>query len=170
MSFKNDIGNHIDGLELYLQSHLPNQTSDHLGPLSQTVMQTTPPPTATDPCRPAVTVTIPPVSNVTNQSIMLPAAAIDPKHLVIVKLGDEEFACDHTQVNDPPMRHFSNNISGLFEHWHCSDYLVVNGRGIPIKYWPEFYKAKKGFKAGAWKAIRVEWGNWKVNFNISLLI
>ena len=115
-----------------------------------------------------VTTTIPPISNIAN--ITLPAAAIDPKHLAIVKLGDEEFACDRTQINDPPARHFSDNISGLFEHWHCSDYLVVNGRGIPIKYWPEFYKAKKGFKAGTWKAIRVEWGNWKVNFNISLLI
>jgi hypothetical protein len=170
VSFKNDIGNRIDGLELYLRSHFPNQTSDDFGLLSQRVTQTTSPLTATDPRRPAVTVAIPPVSNLTNQSITLPAAAIDPKHLAIVKLGDEEFACDRTQVNDPPARHFSDNISGLFEHWHHSDYLVVNGRGIPIKYWPEFYKAKKGFKAGAWKAICVEWGNWKVNFHILLLI
>jgi len=167
MSFKNDIGNRIDGLELYLRSHFPNLASDHFGPLSQRVTPLTP--TAPHP-PPMVTATIPPISNITNQSITLPAAAIDPKHLAVVKLGDEEFACDRTQVNDPPARHFSDNISGLFEHWHCSDYLVVNGRGIPIKYWPEFYKAKKGFKAGAWKAIRVEWGNWKVNFNISLLI
>jgi hypothetical protein len=96
--------------------------------------------------------------------LTLPAVAIDPKNLAIVKLGEEEFACDRTTVPDPPARHFSNNISGLFEHWHCSDHLIVNGRGIPLKYWPEFYRAKKGFKAGAWKAICVEWGNWKVTF------
>jgi hypothetical protein len=39
-------------------------------------------------------------------------------------------------------------------------------QGIPIKYWPELYQAKKGFKSGAWKAIRVKWGNWKVILSI----
>jgi hypothetical protein len=96
--------------------------------------------------------------------LTLPAVAIDPKNLAIVKLGKEEFACNCTTVPDPPARHFSNNISGLFEHWHRSDHLIVNGQGIPLKYWPKFYWAKKGFKAGAWKAIHVEWGNWKVTF------
>jgi hypothetical protein len=85
--------------------------------------------------------------------------------LAVVKLGGEDFAIDRTSVPDPPAMHFSNDISGLFQHWNSSDCLVVNGRGIPIKYWPEFYQAKRGFKAGAWKAIRVEWGNWKVMFH-----
>jgi hypothetical protein len=173
MSFKSDIGNRIDGLELYLRSHFPNPTSDHFGPLSRRVTGETTSKsalTATDSRIPMVTAAGSPISNIANRGITLPAAAIDPKHLAIVKLGDEEFICDRTQVNDPPARHFSDNISGLFEHWHHSDYLVVNGRGIPIKYWPEFYKAKKGFKAGTWKAIRVEWGNWKVNFHILLPI
>ena len=92
----------------------------------------------------------------------MPASAIDPEKVVTVMLGDEEFAFDRTTVNDPPAKHFSEDIDGLFEQWNNSDLLVVNGRSIPIKYWPQFYQAKKGIKSGAWKAIRVEWGNWKV--------
>jgi hypothetical protein len=97
------------------------------------------------------------------QSVTCTAESIPQDKLAIVKLGDEEFAVDRTQIPDPPAKHFSHDIPGLFEQWHHSNCLVVNGRGIPIKHWPQFYQAKKGFKSGAWKAIRVEWGNWKVN-------
>jgi len=89
-------------------------------------------------------------------------APIDPEKVATVMLGDEEFAFDRTAVDDPPAKHFSEDIDGLFKQWNDSNLLVVNGRGIPIKYWPQFYQAKKGIKSGAWKAIRVEWGNWKV--------
>jgi len=95
--------------------------------------------------------------------LTLPVASINPERLATVQLGNEEFIVDRTLVPDPPAKHFSSNIPGLFEEWHQSNSLVVNGHGIPIKYWPEFYQAKKGFKSGAWKAIRVEWGNWKVS-------
>jgi hypothetical protein len=110
------------------------------------------------------------ISHISNQ-VALPAAAIDPKNVVTVQLGDRKFSFDRTMVDDPPAKHFSEDIEGLFEHWNNSSLLVVNGHGIPIKYWPEFYQAKKGFKSGAWKAIRVEWGNWKVSlFVVSNLL
>lgn len=116
---------------------------------------------------PALADSIANISCPSDQTVTLVAAEINPKNLAIIKLGDEEFACDRTQISDPPAKHFSNNISELFQQWHQSEYLVVNGRGIPIKYWPEFYQAKKGFKSGAWKAIRVEWGNWKVSIHFT---
>lgn len=91
-----------------------------------------------------------------------PAAEIFPGHLAVLKLGDEELAVDQTTVPDPPAITFSQDLSALFTEWHCSDKLVVNGRGIPIKYWPLFYHSKHGIKRGAWKALRTVWGNWKV--------
>jgi hypothetical protein len=97
------------------------------------------------------------VSHISN-----PAAEIDPKNVATVQLGDNKFSFDRTTVDDPPAKHFSEDIEGLFEQWNNLSLLIVNGHGIPIKYWPKFYQAKKGFKSGAWKAIRVEWGNWKV--------
>jgi hypothetical protein len=40
----------------------------------------------------------------------------------------------------------------------------VNGHGIPIKYWGEFFKKlKTRSKNSAWDSIKVEWGNWKVS-------
>ncbi|KAF7980680.1 hypothetical protein HWV62_37115 [Athelia sp. TMB] len=91
----------------------------------------------------------------------IPASEIFPGHLRILKLGDEELAVDQTAVPDPPAITFSQDLSALFTEWHCSDRLVVNGRGIPIKYWPLFYHSKHGIKCGAWKALRTVWGNWK---------
>jgi hypothetical protein len=105
-----------------------------------------------------------PVLPISNPAML--SEAIDPKKLATVKLGDEEFAFDRTKVADPPAKHFSEDINGLFEQWHSSNLLVVNGHGIPIKYWPHFYQAKRGFKLGVWKAIRVEWGNWKASINL----
>jgi hypothetical protein len=100
----------------------------------------------------------------TSRRVTLPATSIDPEKLTFAKLEDEDFAFDRTDVSDPPAKHFSDDIPGLFQQWHHSDLLIVNGRGIPIKFWPEFYRAKKGIKQGAWKLIRVEWGNWKVTY------
>jgi len=39
----------------------------------------------------------------------------------------------------------------------------INGRGIPVKYWDVFYKKRnRHVETDAWKAIKVQWGNWKV--------
>jgi len=125
-------------------------------------MSCAPPASATQLHAPAPMVLTNNVISCISNQITLPAAAIDPKNMVIVQLGDSEFSFDQTMVDDPPAKHFSEDIEGLFEQWNNSSLLIVNGHRIPIKYWPEFYQAKKGFKSGAWKAIRVEWGNWKV--------
>lgn len=92
----------------------------------------------------------------------IPASEIAPQNLIILKLGDDELAVDQTAVPDPPAIVFSQDLSALFAQWHCSDALVVNGRGIPIKYWPVLYHVKHGIKRSAWKALRTNWGNWKV--------
>jgi hypothetical protein len=150
--------------------HFPNTAPDSehfIAPSPSMVPQTVSHMAADLHLLPAMAGSMPKIPCPSNQRATLAAAAIDPKNLAVVKLGDEEFACDRTQISDPPAKHFSNNISGLFQQWHQSEYLVVNGRGIPIKYWPEFYQAKKGFKSGAWKAIRVEWGNWKVSVYVT---
>jgi hypothetical protein len=65
-------------------------------------------------------------------------------------------------VPSPPTVHLSKDINRLCEEWEESNLLVVNGHGIPVKYWGEFYKKGKGVKTAAWDVLRVEWGNWKV--------
>ncbi|KAG1751026.1 hypothetical protein EDB19DRAFT_1574887, partial [Suillus lakei] len=61
----------------------------------------------------------------------------------------------------PPTVHLSKDINQLCEEWEKSNLLVVNGCGIPVKYWGEFYKKGKGVKTAAWDALQVERGNWK---------
>lgn len=117
---------------------------------------------ATSISTPAASV-IPSVTSMTlTHGRSIPASEISPQNLVVLTLGDDELAVDRTTVPDPPSIVFSHDLSALFAAWHCSDALVVNGRGIPIKYWPLFYHAKNGIKGGAWKALRTIWGNWKV--------
>lgn len=93
-----------------------------------------------------------------NQNISL-------KNRCRIFLGDEEFVFDKSKVPPPPMQHFSRNITQLFHEWDKSDLLVINGRGIPVKYWCEVYKRKTGVPAaqqGVWDGLKVTWGNWKV--------
>ncbi|KAG0694258.1 hypothetical protein DFH29DRAFT_880845 [Suillus ampliporus] len=61
----------------------------------------------------------------------------------------------------PPAVRFSTDVSALFREWHCSTYLVVNRRGIPIKYWGEVYKKCAGENSKAWALRKVQWGQWK---------
>ncbi|OBZ68156.1 hypothetical protein A0H81_11958 [Grifola frondosa] len=82
-------------------------------------------------------------------------------NLKMVILGNEEFTFDKTQVPDPPLRHFSKDISCLFREWEDSELLKVHGRPIPVKYWSVIYKKSAGAKAKAWAAMKKEWGNWK---------
>ncbi|KAG1747414.1 hypothetical protein EDB19DRAFT_1949199 [Suillus lakei] len=94
-------------------------------------------------------------------STSLPPEVIPPENLGIAHLGQEQFSYDRTTVPSPPTVHLSKDINWLCEEWEESNLLVVNGRGIPVKYWGEFYKKGKGVKTAAWDALRVEWGNWK---------
>lgn len=91
-----------------------------------------------------------------------PQEVIPPENLGVAQLGSEQFSYNKAAVPSPPTMHLSGDISRLCREWEESNLLVVNGRGIPIKYWGEFYKKGKGIKTTAWDALRVEWGNWKV--------
>ncbi|TDL15194.1 hypothetical protein BD410DRAFT_845401 [Rickenella mellea] len=85
--------------------------------------------------------------------------SVENTHTAI--LGDEEFHYSPSMVPDVPAVQFASDLGQLFREWHSSERLQVNGRGIPIKYWPEFYKKRKGVKEHAWAAIRNQWTNWK---------
>ncbi|KAJ7227547.1 hypothetical protein C8J57DRAFT_947455, partial [Mycena rebaudengoi] len=77
---------------------------------------------------------------------------------------NEKFTFDITRVPNPPNIHFSGDIPRLFREWESSTLLMVNGRGIAIKYWALFYQRRKqgrNVKNGAWDRIRTVWGNWK---------
>ena len=113
--------------------------------------------------------TTPPSINLTHRdSVSVPVITsqlgelIPDENLGTARLGDEAFQFDKTKVPDPPTIHLSKDIDRLCREWEDSTLLVVNGHGIPVKYWPEFYKKGKGAKTSAWQALRVEWGNWKV--------
>ncbi|KAG1749365.1 hypothetical protein EDB19DRAFT_1825584 [Suillus lakei] len=95
------------------------------------------------------------------KSVPLPPEIIPPENLGIAHLGQEQFLYDRTTVPSPPTVHLSKDINQLCEEWEKSNLLVVNGCGIPVKYWGEFYKKGKGVKTAAWDALQVEWGNWK---------
>ncbi|KAG1858744.1 hypothetical protein DFJ58DRAFT_658634 [Suillus subalutaceus] len=91
----------------------------------------------------------------------VPQQSIPSAKLRVALLGDERFEYDKTRVPEPPTIHLSKDIDRLCKEWESSNLLHVGGRGIPVKYWGEFYKRAKGAKTTAWDALRVEWGNWK---------
>lgn len=95
-------------------------------------------------------------------NIPLPESAIPPEHLRFFTLGDTTFPFDKTQVPNPPGVNFSDDLSRLFQEWHKSDLLIVNGHGIPVKHWPWFYQKKMGIRPAVWAIIRMKWLNWKV--------
>ncbi|KAG1879739.1 hypothetical protein F4604DRAFT_1679332 [Suillus subluteus] len=74
--------------------------------------------------------------------------------LGIALLNGERFEYDKTQVPEPPTIHLSQDIDQLCKEWESSNLLCVGGRGIPVKYWGEFYKRGKGVKNTAWDALR----------------
>ncbi|TDL16534.1 hypothetical protein BD410DRAFT_844347 [Rickenella mellea] len=86
-------------------------------------------------------------------------SSVENTHTTI--LGNEEFHYNPSMVPDVPAVRFAADLGQLFCEWHSSERLQVNGRGIPIKYWPEFYKKRKGVKEHAWAAVRNQWTNWK---------
>ncbi|KAG1865940.1 hypothetical protein F4604DRAFT_2025286 [Suillus subluteus] len=96
-----------------------------------------------------------------SKSRIMPRDPIHSHKLGIALLNGERFEYDKTQVPEPPTIHLSRDIDRLCKEWESSNLLCVGGRGIPVKYWGEFYKRGKGVKNTAWDALRVEWGNWK---------
>ncbi|OAX32032.1 hypothetical protein K503DRAFT_777073 [Rhizopogon vinicolor AM-OR11-026] len=91
---------------------------------------------------------------------------ISAKNLAIAHLGGEGFAYDKSTLQGPPLIHLSGNIERLFREWEFSDLFIVNGHGIPVKYWGEFFKKSKTHGGNsAWDSIKVEWGNRKMCHN-----
>jgi hypothetical protein len=96
----------------------------------------------------------------------LPREKIPAANLAIARLGDEDFAYDKSKLQVPPLIHLSKDIQQLCQEWESSKLLVVNGRGIPVKFWGEFFKkSKTRMEFSAWDSIKVEWGNWKVSYS-----
>ncbi|KAF8417536.1 hypothetical protein L210DRAFT_3767239 [Boletus edulis BED1] len=80
-------------------------------------------------------------------------AHLDPPHT--------EFTFDIRYIPDPPAINFSNDIDRLFREWEVSTLLVINGHGVPVKHWGQFYKKAVGAKDTAWDALKTKWGKWK---------
>ncbi|KAG1877245.1 hypothetical protein F4604DRAFT_1924320 [Suillus subluteus] len=95
------------------------------------------------------------------ETAAVPMQSIPPSNLAVLQLDDGELAFDKTTVMPPPAVRFSTDISALFREWHHSTYLVVNGRGIPIKFWGDVYKKCTGQNSKAWALRKVQWGQWK---------
>ncbi|KAG1721165.1 uncharacterized protein EDB91DRAFT_1230884 [Suillus paluster] len=91
----------------------------------------------------------------------VPTQSIPPSNLAVLQLDNGELAFDKTTVMPPPAVRFSTDISALFREWHHSTYLVVNGRGIPVKFWGDVYKKCTGQNSKAWALRKVQWGQWK---------
>lgn len=93
---------------------------------------------------------------------------------VSVRIGDEDFSFDPASVPDVPTVSYSQKLDDLFKHWDTildkrDAYLVVEGRGIPVKYWPEFYNKRKGMtNPSSWDAKKGQWGKWRVRALILL--
>lgn len=97
------------------------------------------------------------------ETAAVPTQSIPPSNLAVLQLDDGELAFDKTTVMPPPAVRFSTDISALFREWHHSTYLVVNGRGIPVKFWGDVYKKCTGQNSKAWALRKVQWGQWKVS-------
>jgi hypothetical protein len=111
-----------------------------------------------------------PTSNPVSQSLpnLVPSLSstsltdIDPAEIVTVQLADGPFLFHKSKAHPPPAQRFSRDIPNLFREWEVSNLLQIDGKGIPVKDWDKIYKKKVGLFLQAWKAIRVQWGNWKV--------
>ncbi|KAH7891082.1 hypothetical protein F5I97DRAFT_1827040 [Phlebopus sp. FC_14] len=86
---------------------------------------------------------------------------IPVKDLSIAQLSDKDFPFDKTKLPDPPTVHLSKDIDRLCREWEQSTLLVVNRRGNPVQYWPEFYKKVKGASGGIGSNSKDEWFSYK---------
>ncbi|KAH9858618.1 hypothetical protein C2E23DRAFT_880083 [Lenzites betulinus] len=76
---------------------------------------------------------------------------IAPENLLIFDIDGEVLPFDKTTVPNPPPINFSDDLPRLF----------LNGRGIGVKHWAQFYKKRAHIKQHAWDVLRVKWGTWK---------
>ncbi|RPD70260.1 hypothetical protein L226DRAFT_593871 [Lentinus tigrinus ALCF2SS1-7] len=102
-----------------------------------------------------------------SQTSHVPAEDIAPENQVSVMLGEEQLTFDASQIPPPPRRHFSRDIPDLFREWETGSLLTIQGRAIPLKYWPDIYQKRSPRRNGkvdkddAWELMKVEYGNWR---------
>ncbi|KAH7891035.1 hypothetical protein F5I97DRAFT_2071488 [Phlebopus sp. FC_14] len=99
----------------------------------------------------------PPSADVTQSAALVPTTSqlrelIPVKDLSIARLN---------KAARPPTVHLSKDIDRLCREWEQSTLLVVNRRGIPVQYWPEFYKKVKGASGGIGSNSKDEWFSYK---------
>ena len=116
-------------------------------------------------CRVSTAGTCVPVAKWTSSHTKTCQEQVPAKFLGIAHLNlpHTEFMFNIHNVPDPPTINFSNDIDWLFHKWEISTLLIVNGHGIPIKHWGQFYKKAAGAKGTAWNALKTKWSKWKVS-------
>ena len=86
--------------------------------------------------------------------------------LATVYLASEKFTFDKREVKSLSIYQYSKDIPLLFVEWENSQRLIINNRGIALKFWPKFYQKKNHIGNGhIWNSIKMMWGNWKVSNN-----
>ncbi|KAM5536758.1 hypothetical protein V8D89_009597, partial [Ganoderma adspersum] len=86
---------------------------------------------------------------------------VPSKHTVTLQLENGTLTFDQWEIPDPPAQHFSKQIPKLFAEWDTGTLLRVSGQYIPLKHWPDIYRARAGGKPGVWDTLKVEFANWK---------
>ncbi|KAH7891041.1 hypothetical protein F5I97DRAFT_1976869 [Phlebopus sp. FC_14] len=108
----------------------------------------------------------PPSTDVTQSAALVSTTSqlrelIPVKDLSIAQLSDKDFPFDKTKLPDPPTVHLSKDIDRLCREWEQSTLLGVNRHGIPVQYWPEFYKKVKGASGEIGSNSKDEWFSYK---------
>ena len=83
--------------------------------------------------------------------------------------NDEQLMFCPLCVPDFPAVLYGSNIDLLLNHWfniECSA-LMVEGRRIPMKHWPQFYAKRKDYKRNlaSWGKKKGQFREWKVSFS-----
>ncbi|KAG1887561.1 hypothetical protein F4604DRAFT_1916351 [Suillus subluteus] len=137
--FQRNLFNHVDEVEDKIDQvlHLHTSTSPSVPPETATAPI---PPQHQHELNPAAA-HIAPLLDTTVHTV--PREDIPVVNLKVAHLGNKDFTYDKSQLRGPPLIHFSRDIERLCSEWESSDLPIVNGRGIPIKYWGEFFKKSK---------------------------
>lgn len=73
-----------------------------------------------------------------------------------------------SDLRPPPTISFADDVPKLLREWYRSDYIVLDGHGVPISDWDKLYKKRIAIQAlvKAWDTFRSTWGNWKVRCSV----
>ncbi|KAG1781313.1 hypothetical protein EV702DRAFT_1193492 [Suillus placidus] len=111
------------------------------------------------------------ISSITSESLTAPpsdneSAACEADEMCYLKLGDgTEVSFAVSSIPDPVAVTFMHNISRLNAMWDDTSYywkgesvLMIEGRPIPIVYWPDVYRYGK---CGQWYGTKSRWTDWR---------